>query len=122
MLGRQGWKVALAVNGKEAVREFVAGKFDLILMDVQMPEMDGLEATLSIRQEELRRAAFGLFSRIPIIALTAHASKTQHDQCVESGMDAVITKPIDIHLLLGQIREVLGTSHSEAVSEVPTAK
>jgi CheY-like chemotaxis protein len=72
-------------------------------MDIQMPEVDGLEAARLIRQEERHRS-----TRIPIVALTAHASQTQHDHCLAAGMDAVMTKPINLAALLRCIGEVLG--------------
>jgi signal transduction histidine kinase len=123
MLRRQGWTVTLAANGKEAYQRYLHEPFDLVLMDIQMPEVDGLEAARLIRQDEARRAnsASGRESeylgpavrlahlrRIPIIALTAHASKPQHDQCLAEGMDAVITKPVNLPSLLRGIGAVLG--------------
>ena len=104
MLRRQGWSVTLAGNGTEAWRYFRENRFDLVLMDVQMPEMDGLEATRRIRAEEAGR---GLV-RTPILALTAHASQTQHEQCLAQGMDSVVTKPIHLPNLLGEIAAVVG--------------
>ena len=104
MLRRQGWAVTLAGNGTEAWRYFRENRFDLVLMDVQMPEMDGLEATRRIRAEEGDR---GLV-RTPILALTAHASQAQHEQCLAQGMDAVVTKPIHLPNLLGEIAAVMG--------------
>jgi signal transduction histidine kinase/ActR/RegA family two-component response regulator len=106
MLRRQGWSVTLAVNGAEACRCFRHGVFDLVLMDVQMPEMDGLEASRLIRAEEQSRG----LSRTPILALTAHASVAQHQQCLAQGMDAVITKPVNLPGLLRQIAAVMGCS------------
>ncbi len=103
MLRRQGWTVTLAINGVEAWRYFRENRFDLVLMDVQMPEMDGLEAARRIRAEE---AARGLL-RTPILALTAHASQVQHEQCLAQGMDSVITKPINLPNLLREIGAIL---------------
>jgi len=99
MLSRQGWKVILAVNGMEACRLFLEQSFDLVLMDVQMPEMDGLEAARRIREEEAGRG----MERTPILALTAHASKAQHQQCLANGMDSVTTKPVNMPDLLREI-------------------
>jgi signal transduction histidine kinase/ActR/RegA family two-component response regulator len=110
MLRRQGWTITLAANGVETYHHSLGEKFDVILMDVQMPEMDGLEATRLIRQEELRRGQ----NRTPIIALTAHASLQQREQCLAEGMDAVITKPVSLPALLRQIGSVLG--YTPAVS------
>ena len=106
MLRRQGWSVTLAVNGAEAVRYFTESRFDLILMDVQMPEMDGLEATLRIRTEELRR---GLV-RAPILAITAHASNAHREQCLASGMDGMVTKPVNLPALLLEIAAALDSA------------
>jgi two-component system, sensor histidine kinase len=103
MLRRQEWVVALAANGLEAVDRFEAGNFDLILMDVQMPEMDGLEASTQIRKVEARSGR----PRVPILALTAHAAESQHQQCIMAGMDGVITKPVKLSTLLRRIDEVL---------------
>jgi signal transduction histidine kinase/ActR/RegA family two-component response regulator len=101
VLRRQGWSITLASNGEEAWRHFREGRFDLILMDVQMPEMDGLQTTRLIREEEQRRAPA---ERIPILALTAHASLAQHEECLAVGMDGILTKPISVPSLLREIR------------------
>jgi len=103
LLRRQGWTVLLAGNGRLACEAWERGAFDLVLMDIQMPEMDGLEATRSIRQRErdLKCA-----SPIPVVALTAHASQAQRDQCLAAGMDGVVTKPVSLSALLKCIGEV----------------
>jgi two-component system sensor histidine kinase/response regulator len=90
LLGKWGHDVALASNGVEAVRMQRESRFDLILMDVQMPEMDGLEATRLIRQEQKR-----LGTRIPIIAMTAHAMTGDRERCLNAGMDDYLSKPIN---------------------------
>jgi PAS domain S-box-containing protein len=89
LLQRQGHMVTTAVNGQEAVDAVGRETFDLILMDVQMPEMDGLEATAAIRVNQL---ASGLHT--PIIAMTAHALKGDRERCLEAGMDGYVAKPI----------------------------
>jgi CheY-like chemotaxis protein len=104
VLQRQGWAVTMAPNGREAWENFRQGAFDLVLMDVQMPEMDGLEATRLIREEERRRGSGG---RIPILALTAHAASQDCEECLAHGMDGVITKPVSPPILLGEIRAAL---------------
>ena len=88
MLAKGGYQVAVAGNGREAVEKFTASPndFDLILMDIQMPEMDGIAATESIRSKG--------FDTIPIVAMTAHAMKGDREMCLEAGMDDYITKPI----------------------------
>ena len=103
MLRRQNWTVTLARNGEEAYRCFLESDFDLILMDVQMPEVDGLESARRIRLAE-RNHGLG---RIPILALTAHAAAAQHQQCLAAGMDSVITKPVNFPALLAQIAAAL---------------
>jgi CheY-like chemotaxis protein len=95
LLERQGHMVMIARNGKEAVALFNTQSFDLLLMDVQMPEMDGMEATAVIRAKE---SAYGFryTSRIPIIALTAYAMKGDAERCLAAGMDGYLAKPINI--------------------------
>jgi len=88
MLERLGHSVTFAGNGKEALACMKAQTFELILMDVQMPEMDGLEATRAIREWEAGK------SHIPIIALTAHAMDSHRDECLTAGMDSYLAKPI----------------------------
>lgn len=102
ILEKQGWKPAVANNGKEAVELYDKEKFDLILMDVQMPEMDGIEATEKIRKIE--ESAGG---HIPIIALTANAFEEDKKKCLAAGMDAYTTKPIKIAELFGMLEELL---------------
>ena len=89
LLEQRGYKVALAGDGLEALAAFEKESFDLILMDIQMPEMDGFEATIAIRQKE---KSTGL--HIPIIAMTAHALKGDQDRCLAVGMDGYVSKPI----------------------------
>ncbi len=90
LLEQMGHSVTVAGNGRETVAIWKEGAFDLLLMDVQMPEMDGLTATAEIRRQE---AALG-GSRIPIVALTAYAMKGDRESCLEAGMDDCLTKPI----------------------------
>jgi TMAO reductase system sensor TorS len=87
MLKKMGCHVVVASNGREAVDAVDAQSFDIVLMDVQMPEMDGLEAARIIRTRESS-------ARIPIIAQTAHAFSEDREQCMAAGMDEYITKPI----------------------------
>jgi signal transduction histidine kinase/CheY-like chemotaxis protein len=89
MLEKAGHRVALAGNGAEAVAKWREGSFDLILMDVQMPDVDGFEAARQIRREELTSGG-----HVPIVAVTAHAMAGDRDRCLEVGMDDYLTKPI----------------------------
>ncbi len=89
LLEKRGHRVTVTANGREAVESVEKHAYDLILMDVQMPEMDGLEATAVIREREKHKGA-----RIPIIALTAHAMKGDRERCLAAGMDGYLTKPI----------------------------
>ncbi len=90
VLERHGYSVTMASNGLEVLRVLDSQRFDVVLMDVQMPELDGLETTRRIRHKE---AAEGL-PRLPIVAMTAHALKGDRERCLEAGMDDYISKPI----------------------------
>jgi CheY-like chemotaxis protein len=105
LLEKQGHTVVIAGNGKEALAalEAVGGRFDVVLMDVQMPEMDGLEATAAIRAREQ-----GTGRRLPIVALTAHAMKGDRERCLEAGMDGYLTKPVQGQALMQALTEALG--------------
>lgn len=105
LLEKQGYTVAVAQNGYEALAAFEREKFDLVLMDVQMPEMDGLEATAAIRKKE---NATG--TRLPIVAMTAHAMKGDEDRCLMAGMDGYITKPISPKTLFDALEKHLDAS------------
>ena len=89
LLKKRGHRVVVANNGHEAVEAFERDAFDLILMDVMMPGMDGLEATVAIRQKEQTTG-----KHIPIVAMTAHALKGDRERCLEAGMDGYLSKPV----------------------------
>jgi CheY-like chemotaxis protein len=89
LLERAGHTVETANNGKEALAALSKGAFDVVLMDIQMPEMDGLEATAHIREQEQATGA-----HIPIVAMTAHALKGDRERCLEAGMDGYVSKPV----------------------------
>ncbi|MBI1747844.1 MAG: response regulator [Acidobacteria bacterium] len=105
ILGQYGHAVIIVDNGKEAVQAFEHGGFDLILMDVQMPEMSGFEATQLIRKKEE-----DLGTHIPIIAMTAHAMKGDRDLCLQAGMDAYVAKPTRAKELFAAIKKVMPLS------------
>ena len=111
MLERAGHTVTLVGNGREAVASFENGAFDLILMDGQMPEMDGLQATEMIRQME--NSVRG--GHIPIIALTAYALKGDRDRFIACGMDDYLSKPIQQRDLLEAIARVMSTNPAAIV-------
>jgi CheY-like chemotaxis protein len=103
LLTEQGHTVTEALTGLEAVTHFERGTFDLILMDIQTPDMDGFEATVEIRERER-----GTGGHIPIIAVTAHAIKGDRERCLEAGMDDYLSKPI-------QPRELWAAIHRASV-------
>ena len=100
LLERWGHRVTVASNGNEAVRLSGSEEFDLILMDVQMPELDGLDATRKIRKREEKSGR-----HLPIIAMTAHAMKGDRELCLAAGMDGYLMKPIRAEQLFRQIED-----------------
>jgi CheY-like chemotaxis protein len=104
ILGQQGLQARFVENGRLAVEAVEAEDFDLILMDLHMPEMDGLSATQAIR------AMGGAKGRIPIVAVTAEAMPEQVRKCLAHGMDAHVAKPIRPDVLYAVIEEVLTRS------------
>ena len=116
LLKRGGHSVVVANNGKEALAALELQPFDLVIMDVQMPEMDGLEATAVIRAKEKRTG-----THIPIVAMTAHAMKGDRERCLEAGMDHYVSKPIRARVLFDAIDEMFGgPPGSGTVTEVST--
>lgn len=107
MLESRGHEVTVAGNGREAVERFESGAFDLILMDVQMPEMDGLEATRTIRGRETGG------DHIPIIAMTAHAMRGDRERCLAAGMDDYLSKPIQAPLLYAAVEGVMAGARED---------
>ncbi|MBD2187764.1 response regulator [Pseudanabaena mucicola] len=95
VLKHLGYQADLAINGKEAVTAIADKSYDLILMDVQMPEMDGLEATKQIRQQQAASAV----APVIIVAMTANAASDDQSICRNAGMDDYISKPIQIEKL-----------------------
>jgi CheY-like chemotaxis protein len=108
-LEKYGHVVTAVNDGKQAVEIFAERIFDVILMDVHMPEMDGIEATRQIRRREI---ATGM--HVPIIALTAGAMKQDRDDCLDAGMDAYLSKPINPDELLSAVSSVLSLSRPES--------
>ena len=112
ILEKLGHKAQVVNNGREALGRSQAEEFDLILMDVQMPEMDGLEATTAIRAAE---ASTG--KHVPIVAMTAHAMKGDREKCLSAGMDGYLSKPIRIDELKQAMSEVNKTQNMGQSSE-----
>ena len=100
LLQRRGHSVILAENGRQALSAVERHKFDLVLMDVQMPEMGGFEATQTIREKEK-----GTGVHLPIIAMTAHAMQGDRQKCLDAGMDGYLTKPLDPKSFLRTVEE-----------------
>ncbi len=103
ILHKAGHFVVAVENGKEALAALERDAFDLVLMDVQMPEMDGLAATQAIRQEETQTGR-----HLPIIAMTSHAMKADRQRCLDAGMDDYVAKPIQKADLFRAIAAVTG--------------
>jgi two-component system, sensor histidine kinase and response regulator len=113
MLEKDGHVVEAVDNGRLAVDAVRSSTFDAVLMDVQMPEMDGIEATGIIRKDERTTG-----DHVPIIALTAHASQRDRQTCLESGMDAYLTKPVRSEALFNILTEVT-EAHAPVVPATP---
>jgi signal transduction histidine kinase/DNA-binding response OmpR family regulator len=109
VLEKQGHTVLLAETGRAVLDAVKKQTFDLVLMDIQMPEMDGLEATMAIRQKERSGG-----NHLPIIAMTANAMKGDKERCMQSGMDGYVAKPLSAKDLFGAIEAVL--AHRKAGS------
>ena len=113
LLDKQGFDVLVRGNGRQALEASDLERFDLILMDVQMPEMDGLQATAQIRERERRTG-----QHVPIIAMTAHAMQGDRERFLAAGMDDYISKPIKPQELYSLIQAI---AMSEAQRTVPSA-
>jgi len=115
LLERWGHQATVVENGLEALEALANNNFDLILMDVQMPEMDGIDATIRIRKSEEQTGR-----HTPIIAMTAHAMKGDRERCIEAGMDEYISKPINSDTFLKAIQALVPTEELDT-SVVETA-
>ncbi|MFL5338812.1 MAG: response regulator, partial [Gemmataceae bacterium] len=114
LLEKQGHSIVIAVNGRDAVATWEREPFDLILMDVQMPDVDGLTAATMIRERESRSGG----RHTPILAMTAHAMKGDRERCLQAGMDDYVSKPIRSEELYAAIRNL---AEGCDVSEEPVA-
>ena len=116
LLERWGLTADIVENGRLAIEALAQRAYDIVLMDVQMPEMDGFEATRAIRRQEAQDGG-----HIPIIAMTAHAMKGDRERCLEVGMDAYVAKPIAAELLQQAIETYLVDRNAAPAPEAPTA-
>jgi signal transduction histidine kinase/HPt (histidine-containing phosphotransfer) domain-containing protein/ActR/RegA family two-component response regulator len=112
VLERHNHRITEAANGQEALDAFAAGRFDVVLMDVQMPEMDGLQAAAGIRKLEQERGA----RRTPIVAMTAYAGKDDRDRCLAAGMDDYLSKPVKPAQMLEMLQHYCGSGGAGALS------
>jgi CheY-like chemotaxis protein len=110
ILEKGGCRVDVAANGAEAVKAAEQGAYDIIFMDVQMPEMDGFEATRALRRQG------ALNQNTPVIAMTAHAMKGDRERCLAEGMDDYVAKPVKRDTLLGMVKQ---WRHRSSAAEVP---
>jgi CheY-like chemotaxis protein len=111
LMERAGHRLTVTCNGREALAAFHKESFDLALLDVQMPEMDGFELTATIRRHEAEHGG-----HLPIIAMTAHAMKGDDDDCRSAGMDGYISKPIAADRLFEEIDAVRAGTRTGGVS------
>ena len=109
MLEKRGYTLLMAGNGAEALAALDKHPIDLVLMDVQMPEMGGMEATARIREREK-----GTGRRLPIVAMTAHAMKGDRERCLEAGMDAYVSKPVKVPELMAVLESYFPASPAAA--------
>ncbi|WP_374555860.1 response regulator [Aquitalea pelogenes] len=120
ILSRRGCTASVAGHGAEALEQLQAHSFDLVLMDMQMPVMDGLEATRALRQREAAQQ----LPRLPVIAMTANAMTGDRERCLAAGMDGYVSKPVDAQRLFEEIERVLsgeGTLPQHAAPQAEAA-
>jgi CheY-like chemotaxis protein len=114
LLAKQGHSTVTVGSGREALAALEQQNFDVVLMDVQMPDMDGFETTKAIRgQERISR------KHLPIVAMTAHAMIGDRERCLAAGMDSYVTKPVDAGKLFAAIADAL---HKDSTSNAPQSE
>jgi CheY-like chemotaxis protein len=109
LLEREGFQVVVACDGREALTAFETSPFDVALVDIQMPGMDGFEVTAAIRRHEVQHGG-----HLPIVAMTAHAMKGDAEQCLAAGMDGYVSKPISAARLFEEIETVRAAVSAKA--------
>jgi CheY-like chemotaxis protein len=115
ILEKLGHQVTVANNGAEALKQLEQRSFDLVLMDVQMPEMDGMAATRELRRRETK-------NHIPVVAMTAHAMKGDRERCLESGMDDYLCKPIRLRDVSDKLNELFTGEESTTRENEPPSQ
>lgn len=101
LLQREGYEVKTSMNAEEALKEVLSNDFDLILMDIQLPKMDGLTLTKIIKENPMKK-------NIPIVALTAFAMRGDRERAINAGCDGYIEKPIDTQKFILEVKKFLG--------------
>ncbi len=114
LLEKQGYRVDVVGNGREALEAHGRAAYAMILMDCQMPDMDGYEATAAIRDREVTTGG-----HIPIVAMTANAMQGDRERCLEAGMDGYVSKPIQPEALAGLVRQWAPTAHEHSTEPTP---
>ncbi len=104
MLRKMGYTVVCAADGKEALAHWMQGGIDVVLMDIQMPVMDGIEAMQFIRAREQNSGC-----HTPVVALTAHAMQDDRERLLKAGFDGYLAKPVDVQALAAELERVRGT-------------
>jgi CheY-like chemotaxis protein len=107
LLERRGHRAVIVDNGRQAIEALAGEQYDLVLMDLQMPEMDGFEATAIIRARERQQG-----TRTPIIALTAHAMEGDRQRCLDADMDGYVAKPVKAVELFDVIDRVMAAAQT----------
>ena len=113
LLSKRGHAVTIAQSGSEAIARLERETYDVVLMDIQMPGMSGIEATAAIRARERTSG-----EHVRIVAMTAHAMNGDRDRCLEAGMDAYVTKPIDSRTLFSIIEPRVDTGEAEGATAI----
>ncbi|MDB4557759.1 PAS domain-containing protein [bacterium] len=116
VLEKHGHQVTTVKDGREAVAISLQQEFDVLLMDIQMPIMDGIDATRTIRNRESKTGR-----RLPIIAMTAHAMKGDREKCLSVGMDEYVAKPIRVGVVLGKLSAVLGLATDDGTNSIQSS-